>query len=143
MIYIIDNGEPYDDHELHFVEVSEHEKELFGEALEPILLSAKWSQPFVAGLTQDIVWRIQPKFAEHHKTIPFSEFIHILNLVELSDDYQIVERLKSIPPLSWEASNYIINHHIKNFPSNKDRYMDFIHWDDVRLALMEAECEHG
>lgn len=131
MIYIIDNNEPPADHSLYFVEVSEHEREIFGDVLEPMLLICRWfSNPFIAGIADSIRWLKRPIEAES-----LGESLNLLRLIEISDDFQTIKRNPKLPPLSNEVIEYLIESHIKWFPKDKDRlqpnYVN-MHWDEVR-----------
>lgn len=138
MIYIIDNDEPYGDNQIYFVEASERECRIFGEAIEPILLSRAHgygSTPFIMGIANDIQWRGE---YEHEN---FLEYIHFHNIARLTEGYQGLKRVATIPPLGDEAIECLIDGQIQNSPKHKERYLEFIEWDDVRTALRAKGTE--
>ena len=55
MIYIIDNGEGCPDQDRYFLEITDEEAELFGEALWP-LIKVSWREDFIIGSTAYVNW---------------------------------------------------------------------------------------
>jgi hypothetical protein len=56
MIYLIDNGEPYDDHALYFVDAPDDFAVWFNEVYRPWVEGAEYRPLMIVGTTNALVW---------------------------------------------------------------------------------------
>jgi hypothetical protein len=133
MIYIIDNGEGVPDHGIYILEVTDAERELFGDGLLPLIkLSAFFG--FLIATTAYVNWC---KETNDVKTL--QSFICFLYLFHVSDGK--LRRKATVPPLTKPAIDKLIEWFN---PSNEHEFSMYVYndlhrfsWDEVRRVLSE------
>ncbi len=62
MIYILDNGEPYSNHTLYFVEAPDDFGAWFNEVYRPWVEGAEYRPLMIVGTTNALAWRPRPPY---------------------------------------------------------------------------------
>lgn len=133
MIYIIDNGEGVDDHDIHFLEVTDDELELFEKALIP-LIETSHRFGFLIGTTSYVNWK------NRDAVLDLSDFINLNNLFKRQSNGNL-QRRRDVPMLT----DSMIDKIFKWRPTTENDFAFYIgnnlhhfSWDEVRRALSET-----